>query len=250
MHFEEFSEGSSIIHRLDPRVKVISVLILTVALAVSYNIPGISIGLLVSIVLLCAAGLDGKKVLSRFAVVNGFFFFLLVILPLTVSGGHLYSIGPLSLSERGLTYAFLLMLKGNAIYGAMIALLGTSSIVKLGHALHHLRVPDRLVQLFFFSYRYISVLHDEYGRIRRALKIRCFRARTNIHSYRTFAYVIGMLFLNSYDRSHRIYRAMLCRGFCGELRTIDHFEINRVDLSFLLIQAIVAASIVTIQVMS
>ncbi len=62
--------------------------------------------------------------------------------------------------------------------------------------------------------------------------------------------MVGMLFLNSYDRSQRIYRAMLCRGFSGELRTIDHFALGGADLAFLILQATVAASIVTIQVMS
>lgn len=250
MHFEEFSDGNTLIHRLDPRVKILSVCLITVALALSYNLPGIFVGLLFSVGLILAARLDGRKVLSRFAVVNGFFLFLLLILPLTVPGNPLYRVGPLTISDRGLTYAITLTLKGNAIYAAMIALLGTSSIVKLGHALHHLRVPGKLVQLFFFSYRYISVLHDEYLRIRRALKIRCFTGKTNFHSYRTYAYVVGMLFLNSYDRSQRIYRAMLCRGFSGELRTIDHFALGGADLAFLILQATVAASIVTIQVMS
>lgn len=250
MHFEEFSEGSSYLHRLDPRVKVVSGAILTIVLAVSYNIPGTLVGLCFSIVLLVSARLDWKKVVARFAVVNLFFLFLLLILPLTVPGKTVFILGPLSFTDSGFFHAILITLKGNAIYGAMIALLGTSSIVQLGHALHHLRVPGMLVQLFFFTYRYISVLHEESERIRRALKVRCFQGKTNIHSYRTYAYVIGMLFVNSFDRAQRIYRAMLCRGFRGEFRTIDHFVLGRSDVLFLLVQVCVALLIVTVQVLS
>ncbi len=250
MHLEEFAEGNSYLHHMDPRVKLVSGAILTVALALSYNVSGVVAGLCLSAALVVTARLDVKKVLARFAVVNLFFLFLLLILPLAVPGRPLFIAGPLSFTREGLFTAGLIALKGNAIYGAMIALLGTSSIVQLGHALHHLGVPGKLVQLFFFTYRYISVLHDEWERIRRALKVRCFRGKTNVHSYRTYAYVIGMLFVNSFERAHRIYRAMLCRGFTGELRTIDHFALGRRDVLFLLAQVLFAAMIVTVQVLS
>jgi cobalt/nickel transport system permease protein len=59
-----------------------------------------------------------------------------------------------------------------------------------------------------------------------------------------------MLFVNSFERAHRIYRAMLCRGFGGEFRTIDHFVLGRFDVLFLLVQVFVVLVIITVQVLS
>jgi cobalt/nickel transport system permease protein len=39
----------------------------------------------------------------------------------------------------------------------------------------------------------------------------------------------GQLFLRSYERSDRVYNAMLARGYTGHLRTINPHVLRRVD---------------------
>jgi cobalt/nickel transport system permease protein len=39
----------------------------------------------------------------------------------------------------------------------------------------------------------------------------------------------GQLFLRSYERSDRVYNAMLARGYTGHLQTINPHELHRVD---------------------
>jgi cobalt/nickel transport system permease protein len=123
-------------------------------------------------------------------------------------------------------------MKTNAIALATITLLGTSEVFSLAHALVHLRVPMKLVYLFFFFYRYISVMHEEYLRLRRAMTLRSFKPGTNIHTYRSYAYLIGMLLVRSFDRSERIYRAMLARGFQGRFPVMRHFHLHTADVVF------------------
>ena len=57
----------------------------------------------------------------------------------------------------------------------------------------------------------------------RAAKIRSFRPRTNVHTYKTFAYFIAMLFVRAASRADRVYRAMRCRGFTGRLYCLAEF---------------------------
>ena len=120
-------------------------------------------------------------------------------------------------------------LKANAIAAATIVHLGTSGIFDLVHALVHLKVPRPLVGLFFFSYRYITVIHEEYSRLRASMRIRCFRPRMDWHGCRSLANLAGMLFVRSHDRSERIYQAMLLRGFSGTFWTLDHFHMHPSD---------------------
>ncbi len=230
MHLEIFSEGSSFFHRLDPRVKILLAASFTTVVAVTSSFEIAAVSLVLSLLLLSACRLRLKPLLSRFAVLNGFFLFLFIVLPFSVPGKEIFALGPLTATYEGVKFAALVAVKGNAIYGAVIGLLSTSSVIVLGHALHHLKVPGKLVQLFFFTFRYISVLHDEYERIQRALKMRCFVPRTSLHTYKTFAYVVGVLFLSSFERAVRIYQAMVLRGFDGTFRTLNHFTMERKDV--------------------
>jgi cobalt/nickel transport system permease protein len=115
----------------------------------------------------------------------------------------------------------------------MIALLATTPIFTLGRAMSKLYFPDKIIHLFLFTYRYIHVIFQEYRRLTNAMRIRGFMPRTNIHTYRSYAYLVGMLLVRSYDRAERIHRAMLCRGFSGKYYTLSRFSINIGDILYL-----------------
>ncbi len=126
------------------------------------------------------------------------------------------SVGPVAIYREGVISALAITLKSNAIILTMIVLLGTSPVFTLVHALSHLGVPDKLVHLFFFCFRYVHVIHEEFHALATAAKVRGFRPGTNRHTYRTHAYLVGMLLVRSFDRSARIVAAMKCRGFKGK----------------------------------
>jgi len=230
MVIEEFSWGESILHKLDPRVKIIVVTLFSVVVAISDKYSVLFLALLFSLVLIITAKLHLKQVLRRLLVVNGFILILWLFLPFTSPGKTIFSLGPLAVSREGINHALLISIKSNTIILASIALLSTSPIFILIHALRHLYVPDKLVQLFGFCLRYLQVIHREYVKMVNAMKIRNFKPQTNIHTYKTYAYLIGMLLIRSYDRSKRVYHAMLCRGFKGEYWTIDHFHLKKSDM--------------------
>jgi cobalt/nickel transport system permease protein len=120
----------------------------------------------------------------------------------------------------------------------LIALLGTTPIFTLAHALRHLFVPDKLIQLLFFVYRYIYVIYSEYIRLVNAMKVRCFHPRNDLHTYKAYAHLAGMVMLKSYDRSERVYDAMLCRGFKGKFWVLDHFSLKSGDIISFIIMLI------------
>jgi len=245
MHFEEFAEGASPLHRMDPRVKVVSLAAYAVVTAVGMDMRASAAALALSCILAVIARLPVKKLFIRLVVVNAFIVLLWVMLPFSTPGEAVFEMGRLTATRQGLDLALLITLKTNAIIIATISLLGTSSIFTLAHSLVHLHMPTKLVQLFFFTYRYISVLHTEYTKLRSAMKIRCFKARSNMHTYRSYAYLIGMLFVRSFERSERIQKAMLCRGFKGEFKTLHHFVMRPVDavalVVFMLVSGCLAA---------
>ncbi|MCP4715035.1 MAG: cobalt ECF transporter T component CbiQ, partial [Deltaproteobacteria bacterium] len=201
----------------------------SIAVAPAQRPAVLLLAVLFALLLSVLARLNPRRLFVRLLMVNFFVAFLWLFLPFTCAGEELWSIGPLRASRQGVHEALTITVKSNAIILATIALLGTSRIFSLVHALRHLYVPDKLVHLFFFCFRYIHVLQQEYLRLAQAAKIRNFRPGTSLHAYRTFAYLAGMLLVNSYDRSQRIYQAMLCRGFQGKYPVLHHFESHATD---------------------
>jgi cobalt/nickel transport system permease protein len=239
MHLEEFAEGTSVFHRLDPRVKFITLIPYIIVVAIMHGITYPACALTVSTMMIIIARIDTKKLLNRLGVVNIFILFLWLFLPFSHPGQDVFRVGPLTATSEGFLLALSITLKANAIVLATIALLGTSEVFSLAHALVHLKFPRKLVYLFFFFYRYISVLHDEYNRMRRAITIRAFQAKTNLHTYRTYAYLVGMLIVRSSDHSQRIYKAMLCRGFTGKFPVISHFSLKRSDVMWGILMSLI-----------
>ena len=227
-----FSSTNSIVHRLDPRIKIIAAMLFSVLVATADRLPVLVLALLFSGSLVMISHLDIKRVFWRIFVVNGFILTLWIVLPFSCQGEKLFSVGLLGVSWEGIICALFITIKSNAILLGCIALLSTSPVFSLVQALHRLHIPDKLVHLFFFSYRYIHVIHEEYVGLVNAMRVRCFEGRTDMHSYKTYANLVGMIFLKSYDRSEKVYKAMLSRGFKGRFFALDHFALKSSDVTF------------------
>ncbi len=230
---EPFSVGNSFIHRTDPRFRLVSALMYCTVVAVLYGFPSLIASTGFSLALVRAAGLAGKTVLKRLALVNGFVLLFLIILPLTAKGEILFSIGFLRIYQTGVILALQIALKSNAILMAFIALVSTMNFSTLGHALNSLGLPQKFVFLFILTYRYIFVIEQEYKKIWRSLKVRGFSPRTSLHCYKTYAYMIGMIFVKASARADRVYRAMRCRGFTGCFYTLAEFPTSGKNWLFL-----------------
>jgi cobalt/nickel transport system permease protein len=229
VEIEEFALGESWVHRLDPRAKILVTGVFSVVVALNQHLQATALSLLLPVGLLACAQLDVGRVMARLAVVNGFVAFMWLFLPFTVPGHTIYSLGPLTVQSEGVDAALLITAKANSIILMGIALLGTSPVFALVHALSHLRIPDKLVHLFFFSFRYIHVIHAEYHRLANAMKMRGFKPKTDAHTYRAYAYLVGMLLVRSFDRSKRILQAMKCRGFKGKFYILHHYKMKNGD---------------------
>ena len=230
---EDFAQGNSLLHSIDPRVKIVVALFFVSVIAVTDSFTVVSIALAGALALSILASLPLKLVFKRLLAANSFILFLWITLPVTYGGEPMYSAGPLFFSRDGIMLSALITLKTNTIVLAIIALLATSTIASLGHALEGLGLPGRLSFLLLFSYRYIFVIYQEYLRLVRAAQMRCFQPSTTIHTYRTFAYIFGMTLVKSYNRGTRIHQAMLLRGFNGHLIPLSHHNITRTDIIFL-----------------
>jgi cobalt/nickel transport system permease protein len=244
---EPFSEGASLAHRLDPRGKIVVAALFAILVAAAQTYVLALAGLALALLFLALARLPVKQVAVRLLVVNSFVFFLWLVLPFTYPGEAAWSLGPLTATRQGLAHTGLITLKSNAIIIALMALIATVPIVTLGQALHTLRLPDKLCHLLLFTYRYIYVFEQEYRRLVQAMKIRGFRPRTNLHTYRSYANLTAMLLVRSFDRAERVFAAMRCRGFQGTFYSLKTFTWQRRDGIFLAAALVALAGLVYLE---
>ena len=244
---EPFSTGNSIIHGLDPRVKIIVVVFFSAVVATSSKFLALLSALAISLFLVAMAKLPIKQVLYRLLLVNGLILFLWFILPFTYNGQKLFSIGPFIATKEGILLAGQITVKSNSILLSMIALLSTTQIFSLGRAMGQLHFPDKITHLFLFTFRYIHVIYKEYHKLINAMKIRGFVPRTNMHTYKSYAYLVGMLLVRSYDRAERIHKAMLCRGFNRKYYSLTQFSLKFEDIFFLSLMSVVILGLAVLQ---
>jgi cobalt/nickel transport system permease protein len=233
MNFEPFSRGSSILHRTDPRVKIISAVVLSLLIAPCQHFITATAGLLIGVILIISARLPMIVVMRRLLIVNGFNLLLWLLLPLTYGREPFTHFAGITVSEPGLLLAALITIKANAVLMFFISLPATSTVARLGHGLQEMHLSPRLCLLLLFSYRYIFVIEQEYRRLQRAATLRCFRPRTNLHTYRTYGHLLGMLLVKSWNRAARVRQAMELRGFSGTFHCLNELEMNQTDLFIL-----------------
>lgn len=109
-----------------------------------------------------------------------------------------------------------------------ILLASTTPFPDLLVAMRAVRLPRLLVAIFGLMWRYIFVLADETLRLLRARSARSSQSDIpGIKTGRSVAWrakitggMAGSLFLRAFERSDRIYQAMLARGYNGEVRAI------------------------------
>lgn len=229
---EPFALGHSSVHGLDPRIRIVVACTYSIIVALSYNLVTLLGALGISLTMVGAARLGLKDVAKKMIIVNGFILFMWLLLPFTFQGPLSFTLGPLNVYRPGIIMSAQMTLKSNAIILMLLALVATMPMSTLGAALHRLSVPAKIVHLLLMTYRYIFVIEEEYERLMRAALIRGFKADTSLHTYRTYAHIVGMLFVRSALRADRVYHAMRCRGFKGKFYSLQEFTLGKEECVF------------------
>lgn len=133
---------------------------------------------------------------------------------------------------------------------AALLLTATTPFPALLRALRGLGLPALLVSVLGFAYRYMFVLVDEAQRMLRARDCRS-AALPGRRAGRSVAWragvtgrMAGTLFLRAYERSERIYVAMLSRGYDGEPRALGVRRLTSAEQGLLLVGGALLAAIV------
>ena len=248
--FDRYHDTKSSLHSLDSRVKVV------VAVAFILSNSLLPDGAWLAFTLTWLAGLF-LNWLSRlgisFTLRRSFIALPFALAAITaifaIPGEPLakWQLGSLILvpTDAGLLRFVSIVIRSWLSVQAAILLVATTPFPDLIHAFEHLRVPAIITTIIAFLYRYLFVLTDEVMRLTRARQARSaavagYRSgRSVMWRARTAGNMTGQLFLRSYERSDRIYNAMLARGYTGQLRTLHAHVMKSRDWLFAALSVVV-----------
>jgi len=220
------------IHRLDPRVKLLTTLIFVVSVVSfdKYEIAGLIPFVMYPVVLIALGNLPAVHLLKKILMAAPFAFFIGIFNPLLDRAVMLH-IGPVDVSGGWVSFASIMVRFGLTVSVAL-ALIACTGMNSICMAMEKLGSPRSFAVQLLLLYRYIFVLTDEASRMVRARSLRSFgKSGTGLGVYVS---MVGQLLLRSLDRAQRIHLAMLCRGFDGEIRVIRPLKIKRPDVLFFL----------------
>ena len=198
----------------DLRVRLLTALILVVAVSQLQTLPVAATVLAMAVAVATMSGI-GRKAWLRMLHVETFMLLLFLTLPFTVPGRAVLTVGPFDASAEGFARAAVIACKVSASVLTIVVFLGSVEAMRLGAALHSLRVPEPIVRLFVLTVRYLAVIGGEARRLQEAMRARAFRPGSNRHTWRSYGNLVGMLLVRALDRAQRVEEAMLCRGFSG-----------------------------------
>ena len=224
LDIDRYAHLASPLQRWDPRFKTFSLGLFILAVALIKAIPLAGAALLLAMILVGVAGLPAHFVAGGVKWVLLFLVPFFLVMPLSYPGESASRLMGLPFAWEGLRLAVLIVLKAVAIVLTAYAVFGSSRFDVSMLALQRLKCPKIIVQMLLFSYRYVFVFLAEMRRMDTAMSARGFVKKADLHTLRMVGNLIGTLLIRSFERTERVYKAMLSKGYQGEFHTLVRFE--------------------------
>ncbi len=227
---------------LDPRFKVISVILLLLAVMLSQRLDVLLGAYALVWVLALGSGFSPWFFFTRTWLFVPVFAGVMAIPALfqTFSPGepwHTFSFLHITLviTKSGMLSAGTFCLRVLDSVSLAVLLTLTTPLASLLKALRWLRVPQMFVMTMGMSVRYIYLLVEQVQQFYLALKSRTGQVTSSSVGQKTVAWNVVGLWQRSYHMHDQVYSAMLARGFSGEPRTLDVFKTRIRDWAVLIL---------------
>lgn len=222
---DRYRAGDSMIHRLDPRIKLMVTILLIVGIVLTPD--GAWLAYLLLWILLGTLAVVGQLGAGRLARMAGLalpFTLAAATLPFTTPGRPLLTFAGVMITDTGFVRFLGIVLKCWLAVQAALLLSITTPFTDLLWGLESFHLPGTLIAIIGFMYRYLFTIQDEAQRLLRARAARSGQIKGHRTGQRfrwrvqMVGGMIGSLFLRSYERSERVYMAMLSRGYTGQMK--------------------------------
>ncbi len=243
---EQISSRPGLFQSIDPRVKLVAVLALLVAVGLSKSLLVIGALYLLALALAVLSAIPADFFIKRVWLALPFFTGLLALPALFLTPGPALAHLPLGLAitRTGLATALFLLLRVSTSVSLTLLLVLTTPWNEVLSALSVLHVPDVFILILGMTYRYIYLLLRLANDMFLSRRSRVVGRLSGAEERRILAATTAALLNKSFDLSGEVYLAMQSRGFRGKAMTLKPFEMQPKD--WLWLASFLAIAIVAI----
>jgi cobalt/nickel transport system permease protein len=250
--FEDIAFQKGFLQKLDPRVKVISLIVLILTATLLHNVFILDIIYLMSCILAKMSYVSLKLYFKRVWLIVPLFTGIMVLpsifnfvrpgntLISLINFGHQVHLGlftfpaELTITIQGVTGAILLIVRVGVIISLTFLITSTTRWTNLLRAFRILFLPKIFITILEMCYRYIFILLNTTTDMFVARKSRTFGKIDSKDGRRFVSNAMGSLFGKSYNLSEEVYGAMMSRGYKGETVIMNRFKFTLLDFQWLL----------------
>lgn len=254
----QFFPGKSLLHKLDPRIKILSIILLIVTIFCAKTYAGFAIVAASTVLIVAVSGINLGTIMKSMKPVLFILVFTVVANILWTTGEKpMLELGFLKIYKEGLIYAFLMALRIIClIISTFVLLTYTTSPVALTDAIERLLSPFAKIGLpvhefsmmMSIALRFIPTLLEETDKIMSAQKARGANFETGSIMKRVKALVpiLVPLFVSAFRRADELAGAMECRLYTGgKGRTrMKVMKLHAKDILFFVALGIILAAVI------
>lgn len=225
--FGQYCEGDSLLHRLDPRAKILLAVFYIVVIFLAKSAVAFVLLTLFSMGLVALSGISPRIVLGSMKALTFIILFTAIINIFWMQGEHLlFALGPIKVYLEGIVNAVLIVVR------IMLLLICTSMFLtytttpialtdgleQLLAPLNKLHVPvHEFAMMMSIALRFIPTLIEETEKIMNAQKARGadFTEGNLIQRAKALIPILVPLFVSAFRRADELATAMECRCYTG-----------------------------------
>ena len=196
MRFDDLASRDSPIHNLEGRIKLISTIFIIVVCVISQEL---FIPLILEIFLLIVlkiAKLSYWDSFKRLMMLLPFGGAIIIFQPFIQPGNIIWSYSWLHITDGGLNWAILLLVRLIVSLTAIIIYSSTTPLQEMASSFRKLKMPRDLAMILSIMVRFLFLFIQ-------------------------VGYTIGMMFLKAYEQGERVHKSMVSRGFSDASEMFD-----------------------------
>ena len=217
MRFDDLASKDSPIHNLEGRIKLISTLLIIIVCVVSKELFIPIVLEIMLLIILKIAKLSYVDSFKRLLMLLPFGGAIIIFQPFIQPGNIIWSYSWLHITDFGLNWAILLLVRLIVSLTAIIIYSSTTPLQEMASSFRKLKMPRDLAMILSIMVRFLFLFVDELAAIRKSQKSRNFDIHSKKVSYKwtvkQVGYTIGMMFLKAYEQGERVHKSMVSRGF-------------------------------------
>lgn len=214
LSLDQYAYLDSPLHRWQQSYKLVGLLSLIFAFAFIQNVWLLPIITIITCIYFSLSEIPISFLIKRLRYPSWFILAVVILLPFISGNTLVFQWGWLSIKEEGCWLAILISVRFFCILTMSLVLFGTAPFLSSIKAMRSLGLPRVIVDMTLLSYRYLEELGEMLTTMQRAMRLRGFQSHNfNRRNLQIFAQLTGSILVRSYDRSLRIYQAMILRGY-------------------------------------